>query len=104
MKTKIDKDFCLSYWSLSYRRKFWRTIWIGAFIPLFFLFPTSYVFIGVVPRNAFVLLIFVSWCIQAVYNYVRWKRDGSEPGAAPNGGPAQRVGNTGTSGGPPSVS
>jgi hypothetical protein len=29
---------------------------------------------------------------------------GAEPGAAPNGGPAQRPGDSGVSGGPPSVS
>ena len=33
---KVDKGFCLSYWKLSYRRKFIRTLWTGAFIiPLF---------------------------------------------------------------------
>jgi hypothetical protein len=104
MKTKIDKGFCVSYWSLSYRRKFWRIIWTGALIPSFFLFPTSYAFFSMVPRNTFLLVIFVMWSVQAIYNYSRWKRDSSEPGASPNDGPAEARGHSDVGGGPPSVS
>ena len=32
MKTRIDKGFCFNYWSLSYRRKFLRTIWFGGVV------------------------------------------------------------------------
>jgi hypothetical protein len=33
-----------------------------------------------------------------------WERGTAEPGAPPNGGPAEQPGNSGVSGGPPSVS
>ncbi len=35
---------------------------------------------------------------------VAWVRANAEPGASPNGGPAERVGNSSGSSGPPSVS
>jgi hypothetical protein len=84
MNSKVDTGFCLSYWSLSYRRKFLRTIWTGMLIPLFFLYPSSKVFFGHIPRNTFVLVFFVMWLLQSVYNYARWKRETPESSAAPN--------------------
>ncbi len=34
MKGGIDQGFCLSYWRLSYRRKFLRTVWTIALAPI----------------------------------------------------------------------
>lgn len=32
MKDGVDKGFCISYWRLSQRRKFIRTLWLGFLI------------------------------------------------------------------------
>ena len=53
-KEKIDKGFSFSYWRLSYRRKFIRTLW---FIPLA------------------VLVILAVILTQAIYNYKKWKEE-----------------------------
>lgn len=102
MKTRIDKGFCVNYWSLSYRRKFLRTVWFGGLTTVGVLvLPRSYLFFDLIPRNVLLLALPVACAFQAVYNYRRWK---AEPGAPPNGGPAESLGNLGAGGGPPSVS
>lgn len=78
MNGGCDKGFCLSYYKLSYRRKFIRTIWtlvIGSlavaallkFRPVLWTKPTWLVICGVV-----LVLIFL---IQAAYNYSRWQAE-----------------------------
>ena len=73
-KEKIDKGFSFSYWRLSYRRKFMRTLW---FIPLAVL-----VIILVQAAYRSYMLTFVSGVFilavilaQAIYNYKKWKEE-----------------------------
>ncbi len=47
------------------------------------------------------LATFICWLDSLIK---RWRRGNTEPGAPPNGGPAERFGNSGVGGGPPSVS
>ena len=52
-------------------------------------------------------LVTISYLLSGLLESVsRFRRSGpeAEPGAAPNGGPAMRPGNSGACGGPPSVS
>jgi hypothetical protein len=81
MKKKIDKGFSLSYWGLSYRRKFIHTLWQ---------FPICFLLFLVLPKEGFlvgsihisriesVLAFFAMWIVQCVYTYLRWKRGPDE--------------------------
>jgi hypothetical protein len=69
----IDKGFCLVYFSLSYRRKLIRTLWMMpfAFVLLFLDIPYPVLwFVG-----SLVLSI-----IQAAYNFYQWKTLEQQPG------------------------
>lgn len=73
-KPKVDKGKKLAYFALSYRRKFWRTIYSIPFLLLvivfmYFLFGITPLFIGYV---IFVVLLCV---VQAYYNYVKWQEE-----------------------------
>ena len=73
-REKIDKGFSLSYWNLSYRRKFIRTLWSSLLIiPAMLLVHMSYHSVIVTIVVGIVLLaIFTA---QAVYNYMKWKKE-----------------------------
>ena len=76
MRGGVDRGFCLIYWKLSYRRKFWRTLWtilIGLLLV-----------IGVVAFSSkrfgtldylFVAAIAVIGVLQAFYSYYRWQSE-----------------------------
>ncbi len=72
MSQKSDKGFKHSYWNLSYRRKFIRTLWITPFLFLFFLLPPEFQLLGL-DRNQAIALLFVLLVVQALYNYKKWK-------------------------------
>jgi hypothetical protein len=82
MRGGCDRGFCVTYYKLSYRRKFIRTIWmfvigVALIAGLLFMRPAAlqkpvYVF---VPATI-LTLVFV---LQAGYTYSKWqaeKRDG----------------------------
>jgi len=50
------------------------------------------------------VLTFVGATFLRLHYRMRYSGNFAEPGASPNGGPAQRLGNSGVGGGPPSVS
>jgi hypothetical protein len=59
MSDKTDKGFELSYWKLSYRRKFVRTLWGAPAVLLLLLFPADFAFFGI-PRNIFIVIALAS--------------------------------------------
>ena len=73
MNEKIDKGFCISYWKLSYRRKFIRTVWMTPFAFLLFLFPANYKFLNM-NRAVFFVFILVLGMSQAMYTFYKWKK------------------------------
>lgn len=73
-KEKIDKGFSFSYWRLSYRRKFIRTLW---FIPLavlvIILVHAAYrSYVITLVSGVFILAVILT---QAIYNYKKWKEE-----------------------------
>lgn len=80
MKNGLDKGFCVDYYSLSYRRKFIRTLWAMAASPLLLLLP--HLFPSTAQYAKLYLLIVVGIMIggpfQAAYNYYRWKNEERE--------------------------
>ena len=73
-REKIDRGFSLSYWNLSYRRKFIRTLWSALLIiPAMLLVHMSYYSMIVTIVVGIVLLAI--FAVQAVYNYKKWKEE-----------------------------
>jgi len=71
---KIDKGFVWSYWKLSYRRKFIRTLWvIPLLIVLIILLITGFNQHSIISIILSVIAI-LSFPAQLIYNYIRWKR------------------------------
>lgn len=73
-KTKVDQGFKFAYYALSYRRKFWRTVYsipicILSIGVIYFTLGFSSLFIFI---TLFLTILFV---IQATYNYVMWQRE-----------------------------
>jgi len=77
---RIDKGFQLSYWKLSYRRKFMRTLWTIPFsiavILVYFYRSHSFHSERLAAAAPVVLagLLTVITLVQLVYTYIRWKR------------------------------
>ena len=72
---KVDKGFVLLYWKLSYRRKFYRTLWMFPFglvaCYLIYSFFGGYpIFISI----ALYATLVVTFLAQLVYTYIKWKR------------------------------
>lgn len=74
MKNKIDKGFCFSYWRLSYRRRFLRTLWMT---PLVLLVPFyAYAQMRSVSLAVVVaLVLLIVYGLQLTWNYRAWKRE-----------------------------
>lgn len=73
-KEKVDKGFEFTYYNLSYRRRFIRTLWIIPWIIpiLFWLHWIDTSMFIIVP----VAVIFTSIAfIQALHNYKKWKEE-----------------------------
>ena len=73
-KPKVDQGVKFNYFGLSYRRKFWRTIYTLPLLPLYigliyFLEGMGTLFIGFV---IFGSIVFIG---QAYYNYVKWQEE-----------------------------
>ena len=67
----VDDGFCLVYFSLSYRRKFIRTLWTFLFMPLILLVDLPH-------RYAWFLAAIGFGVCQAAYNYSKWKAEDRE--------------------------
>lgn len=63
----------LSYWSISYKERFKRTIWIFPCLLLLFIFPEETTFLKI-ERDWFVGIMFALLVIQAIHNYVEKRR------------------------------
>jgi len=75
MRGGVDLGFCLSYWRLSYRRKFIRTVWscvIGT--PLMAVLLAKLGFSGW-QLYGLVTLAVVLVALQVLYNYNRWQSE-----------------------------
>lgn len=76
MKGGVDKGFCLSYWRLSYRRKFLRTLWIVPWavvaVALFFALNLSLFGIG---AWGWAAVLAIGLPAQALYNYRKWQSE-----------------------------
>ena len=82
MLTRNRRGPLFTYWQLSYRQKFYRTVWMFPFACAFFLFPADVVYFGL-SRNAMLAILFIALLAQAVYTYVRWKTTESAGGEGP---------------------
>jgi hypothetical protein len=66
------EEFVFSYWKLSYRGKFFRTLWTSPVIFIFFLFPADTVYLGM-SRNALFVVACMLLILQLAYNSNKWK-------------------------------
>jgi hypothetical protein len=75
----VDRGFCFSYWRLSYRRKFLRTLMLAPMGWVLAAFPP------VLGLPGWVVAIAVSAMggLQAAYNYVQWRREEQRLGLPP---------------------
>ncbi|CAG9621898.1 hypothetical protein [Sutcliffiella rhizosphaerae] len=73
-KEKVDKGFSLVYYSLSYRRRFIRSMWTYpiVFIPL--IVVIIFYKIELTIALGVIGLLIISASIEIMYNYTRWKR------------------------------
>lgn len=70
---RVDIGFELNYWKLSYRRMFYRTLWMIPVVLIFFV----YIIFSQLPQFLKYLLFFpvlASLLIQMLYTYSRWKK------------------------------
>ena len=75
MKGGVDKGFCLSYWRLSYRRKFLRTLWmipwaLAALVVMLITDP-----FGIIVSWIYAGFLAASLLAQGIYNYRKWQRE-----------------------------
>lgn len=73
LSKKTDKGFQLSYWKLSYRRRFIRDLWMLPFVIIsigFIIWIGDSIFTNIV-----VLVIgLVLFLVQSIYDYSKWKK------------------------------
>ncbi len=70
--TKTDRGFELSYWNLSYRRKFIRSLCLLPLVPL----VSVLCYLNTHSLSSAVILaivIFMIGAIQIIYTYRKWK-------------------------------
>ncbi|EHK2365035.1 TPA: hypothetical protein ACY4SI_001279 [Clostridium perfringens] len=70
MKNKVDKEFGQSYWNLSYREKFMRTLWITPLV--------ISVIICLINSNNHIIITVLLVVInlwQLIYTYSKWKKE-----------------------------
>jgi hypothetical protein len=78
----IDRGHCFSYFRLSYRRKFLRTLMLAPVFWLLVFMPSGWIFPGLSGWMAALMLQALSG-LQAGYNYVRWRREERQLGLPP---------------------
>ncbi|EKN70396.1 hypothetical protein BAZO_01312 [Schinkia azotoformans LMG 9581] len=61
------------YWELTYKEKFFRTLWMTPFVILFHFIPEK-LFAFFIPKSILVSIIWVIFIWQIVYTYKKWKR------------------------------
>lgn len=70
MKNKVDKEFGQSYWNLSYRGKFMRTLWTTPLVIsviIYLINSNNHIIITVL------LVVIYLW--QLIYTYSKWKKE-----------------------------
>lgn len=72
MFRRTGKEPFFSYWSLTYRKKFLRSLWMFPFAFIFFLLPADLIYFGL-SRNALTAIVFIFLLIQIGYTFYRWK-------------------------------
>ncbi len=68
--TGVDKGFHFSYWGLSYRRKFIRTLWVIGITPIVLLLPDD---VRPFSKEFLFILTLTVGIVQLIYTYVMWK-------------------------------
>ncbi len=76
---KIDKGFSFSYWNLSYRRKFIRTLWMTPFI-VFISVLFCYNDIPIFTKVLIIAFLIIVDVIQLLYNYKQYQKEKAEKG------------------------
>ncbi len=72
---KIDKGFVWSYWKLSYRRKFIRTLWMIPFVLLAIVnISFNHEFTTFI-KAFLILILLISEVIQLIYNYRHYQKE-----------------------------
>lgn len=71
---KVDKGFELSYWNLSYRRKFIRTLWMIPF-GFFALALLYFVRISSIIMIIYIVIFLIVEVSQLRYTYYHWKKE-----------------------------
>ena len=66
-----DKGFQLSYYKLSHRRRFWRTVSMLVLIPIICTFKD----IEGYPGSVWALFSLALMLVQGTYEYIRWQQD-----------------------------
>lgn len=73
-KDKINMGMKLCYWKLSYKRKFFRTLWLfplfTIIIVLFHFTIKSFIIRCIIGLVSYILLL-----VQAIYNYKKWNNE-----------------------------
>ena len=73
-----DKGFCLSYYKLSYRRKFVRTLWLMVFAMVLTVAWGLLSEVNDARVWGLILAVVVICCWQARYCFFKWKSESSE--------------------------
>lgn len=77
-KSKVDKGFEATYWNLSYRRKFIRTLWMIPFGVIALLLDW-FVIDSFILNIIVTITIVISLIIQLIYTYLKWKKTEQYP-------------------------
>lgn len=74
-RQKVDRGFALNYYSLSYRRKFIRSLFGMPILILSSLVIYILAEWPVMLKNAFTISFLIIGILQIMYNYKMWKKD-----------------------------
>lgn len=73
-RDKTDQGVQVAYWSLSYRRKFIRTLWCIPFVIAVAIYLWLSTGLGIATMSSILLLVTIN-TIQLVYTYIKWKTE-----------------------------
>ena len=71
---KKDKGFVFCYWKLSYRRKFFRTLWMLPLLVVVLIINHN-VYSSIFLKCTIASVLLLSFMIQAIYTYKKWKAE-----------------------------